>query len=391
MRLWTIVLPLAMFAAMPSCGSSDAPATEKPLCTPGANVFCRCADPNSEGTKRCADDGKSFSECDCGFVEPEDTGTIEEDTFIPPEDTTPGDTPAGGEDKCPGKTVAVDPMKELVIDGDTTSASNDSTGTGACAVAAGNDHVYAVIPTGTGRLSIKLSGAGGGLDPTLVVRENDCMTGNQLACGETTSVGGTETANINVMTGKTYYVWADGKAGTAGAYKLTLSLTTGSFCGDGTVDNGEGCDDGNKVAGDGCENDCRPGGDPLGKNLCPGLPVHVWPGKVLSFAGSTNAYPGTYKGSCGGSTGQDRVYAVTAHKTGTMTVELDANLNAVLYARKAPCDAETAELACAQDFGGTTIPQTEKLTLSVTNGTTYFVFVDGIASKGTFTLRFSLP
>jgi hypothetical protein len=120
MRLWTIVLPLAMFAAMPSCGSSDATPTEKPLCTPGANVFCRCADPNSEGTKRCADDGKSFSECDCGAVSV-DTGTVEEDTFTPPDDTMmTTETMMGGEEKCPGRTVAVDPMKEVIIDGDTT-------------------------------------------------------------------------------------------------------------------------------------------------------------------------------------------------------------------------------------------------------------------------------
>src|SRR5205085_3203006 len=126
---------LLALALVISCSSnSETPAKVDRLCTPGNNVFCRCEDPNSEGTKRCADDGQSFSECDCGPL-PEDTGTIEEDTDLPPEDTGMVDTMmSGGEEKCPGRTVAVDPGKDVVIDGDTTSASNDSAGTGACAV-----------------------------------------------------------------------------------------------------------------------------------------------------------------------------------------------------------------------------------------------------------------
>lgn len=397
MRAWTIVLPLAMFAAMPSCGSEDSPGTTARLCTPGANVFCRCADPRSEGTKRCADDGQSFSECDCGAVIPEDTGTVGEDTSTPPEDTGMGETAMGSEEKCPGRTVAVDPMKEVIIDGDTSAASNDSTGTGACAAAAGNDHVYAVIPTGTGKLAVKLTGSGG-LDPTLIVRDGDCMTGNQAACGETTGANGTEVANVNVTTGKTYYVWADAKAGTSGAYKLTLNLTTGSFCGDGTVDNGEGCDDMNKVAGDGCENDCRPTGDVAASQECPGLTAHVWPSKALTWSGSTtkssNLYsaPNSTTPPCTsfGSAAPERVYALVAHKTGTMTVEATGMYNLGIYARKGPC-ATGALLACGNSVGASTLPQTETISFPVTDGVTYHLFVDGVLNgSGTFSIKATL-
>jgi cysteine-rich repeat protein len=383
-------LHLLLLALLISCSSNEAPSTSKPLCTPGNNVFCRCADPNSEGTKRCSDDGMSFSECECGDIV--DTGT-EEDTDIPPEDTmTMMETSTGGEDKCPGKTVAVDPGKEVVIDSDTTSAANDSTGTGACAVAAGNDHVYAVIPTGTGKLAIKLAGTAP-LDPTLVVRDG-CAMGAQLACGETTGVAGTEVANINVVTGKTYYVWADGKAGTAGAYKLSLTLTTGTFCGDGTPDMGEGCDDGNKTAGDGCENDCRPTGDVMASDKCPGVSAHVWPGKTLTWSGSTTDANVSYgeAGTCAGfgNSAPDRVYALVAHATGTMTVEVDAMYNVGFYVRKAPCETGM-QLACANSVGASTIPQTEKTTFPVTNGETYYLIVDGaLTSKGTFTVKASV-
>lgn len=393
MRAWTILLPLAMFAGMAACSSEDGKTTAARLCTPGANVFCRCKDPGSEGTKRCADDGQSFSECDCGEVV--DTGTVEEDTAPVEEDTTPaGDTSmTGGEEKCPGKTVAVDPMKEALIDGDSTSATNDSTGTGACAAAAGNDHVYAVVPTGTGKLAIKLTGKGT-LDPTLIVREGDCMTGNQMACGETTGVAGTEVANINVTTGKTYYVWADAKAGTAGAYTLSLNLTTGSFCGDGTVDNGEGCDDMNKTPGDGCENDCRPTGDIVASDKCPGVSAHVWPGKTLTWSGSTTDANVSYTegGTCAGFGGSapDRVYALVAHKTGTMTVEVDAMYNVGFYVRKAPCETGM-QVACANSVGASPVPQTEKTTFPVTDGATYYLVVDGaLNAKGTFTVKASV-
>lgn len=401
MRAWTILLPLALMATAASCSSDPAPTTAS-LCTPGANVFCRCKAPSSEGTKRCADDGKSFSECDCGEVV--DTGTfVEEDTATPLEDTgsTMDTTMSGGEEKCPGKTVAVDAMMEKIIDGDTSAAMNDSTGTGACAVAAGNDHVYAVIPTGTGKLAIKLTGTAP-LDPTLIVREGDCMTGKQAGCGETTGVGGAESTNINVTTGTTYYVWVDGKAGTAGAYKLSLTLTTGAFCGDGTVDPGEGCDDGNKVTGDGCENDCRPTGDVDASRQCPGVAAHVWPSKPLTWSGSTttssnlNSAPNSTTPMCTtfGSTAPERVYSLVAHKTGTLKIEATGMYNIGIYAKKAPC-ASGPFLACGNNLGLTPIPQVETISFPVTDGTTYYLFVDGAGAvstawSGTFTIRATL-
>lgn len=395
MRAWTMMFPAAMFALAAASCSSDPPKNETKtrLCVPGAYIYCRCADLR-DGTKLCSEDGQSFSECDCGEPLP--------DTDIPPEDTfePPMDTPSGSEDTCPGKTVAVDPGKEKVITGDTSGATDDSQGTGACAVAAGKDHVYAIIPTGTGSLNVKMTGAGA-LDPTLYVRGDSCMTGSQLRCGETTGAAGTEQFSFNVITGKTYYLFADGKAGTEGSYTLTLNLTTGSFCGDGSVDSGEGCDDANKVPGDGCENNCMPSGSVTETDACPGVTGHVWPGSTLTINGDTTAANLSYSSATGvtcgsvsgiGGTAPDRVYALVAHKTGTLKVDVEANYNAVVYVRTAPC-ATGVQVGCAAALGASTIPQTETVTFSVADGQTYYVVVDGAGSsdtakyRGTFTLR----
>jgi hypothetical protein len=51
---------LVLGALVVAC--SAAPAKAERLCTPNANVFCRCVD-RAEGTKRCDEDGQSFQEC----------------------------------------------------------------------------------------------------------------------------------------------------------------------------------------------------------------------------------------------------------------------------------------------------------------------------------------
>jgi hypothetical protein len=65
MRLaWAIVLGV-LAAIVVACSSKGSSAPDR-LCTPNANVFCRCQD-KSEGTKKCSGDGQSFGECQpCG-------------------------------------------------------------------------------------------------------------------------------------------------------------------------------------------------------------------------------------------------------------------------------------------------------------------------------------
>jgi hypothetical protein len=62
LRSWIVAaLVLPCLAAVAACSGDEK--LEK-LCTPDANVFCRCDD-RTEGTKKCGSDGRSFGECKC--------------------------------------------------------------------------------------------------------------------------------------------------------------------------------------------------------------------------------------------------------------------------------------------------------------------------------------
>jgi cysteine-rich repeat protein len=377
-----------------ACSSSSPGAR---LCTPDAWVFCRCAD-FSEGTKQCASDGMSFGACGpCDAPDtappddtlpPDDTGVID-DTALADDTAIDGaaETASDPSTACPGKVLAVDGTKDTEVTDTTSTSGSSQVGGGACAVGVGKERVYEIIPTASGKLTVQMLGDTG-MDPTLYARETDCATGKQLACAETTGAAGSETLNINVLTGKHYWIFADSKAGTQGDFFLTFHLAPGPFCGDGKVDSGEGCDDGNKVALDGCGNNCVPDGDPVSADVCPGQEAHVWPGVTMTIDGSTASYAGTYASTgCTGS-GPERVYAVTSHVTGTMTAKITASWGTgspLLYVRGAPC-ASGAEIACVNK--NSTTPDT--LTWPVTSGTTYSLFIDGFnGGKGTFQLSLS--
>ena len=219
--------------------------------------------------------------------------------------------------------------------------------------------------------------------------------------------GGTETFTTNVLSSGKYFLYVDGKTGSAGAYTLTLSLVPGSFCGDGTVNTGEACDDGNTKDNDGCSPDCKSvNGDtsPIASGAsCPGQTVHVWGGATkVTGTGTTTTYPNTFKDTDSASkkianvnNAADHVYAVTVHKTGTLTVSTqNATFNAELLARTLCTDATTTAVGmCANDNTTTAAPYDETMSFPVTSGTQYFIAVDGaaVSAKGDYTVVFSLP
>jgi len=184
----------------------------------------------------------------------------------------------------------------------------------------------------------------------------------------------------------------DGAAGDASMQSSDAEDGGGSTCGNGIVDPGEACDDGNKVEDDGCNSSCQPeGGYPAKAGICPGMAIHVWSAPV-TFAGTTNLFPITYraKAACGGSTGStgsDRVYAITVHSAGTLTAKTtNATFDDMLYARS-DCATEASELGCANASAGT---GDESLAVPVVSGATVFLIVDGTSNAtGTFTLSLS--
>lgn len=153
----------------------------------------------------------------------------------------------------------------------------------------------------------------------------------------------------------------------------------GSLCGNKKVDPGEACDDGNAIDDDGCNRWCMPeGGYPAQAGICPGMSIDVWSAPV-TFASTTKLFPLTYraKAACNGATGSlgsDRVFVVTTHATGMLTVKtVAATFDVMLYARS-DCAMEAAELGCQNAVNGV---GDETLTIPAQSGTPIYVFVDG--------------
>lgn len=176
-------------------------------------------------------------------------------------------------------------------------------------------------------------------------------------------------------------------------------------CGDKIVQNGEDCDDGNKIDNDGCDAKCKlAGSNPTATRSCPGLDLHVWASPVV-YSGTTVGAPLTAElGSQNctstmggnptrGASAPDRIFKVTAHKTGTMTVSAsNTNYDALLYvtASCVPAPSAITQLACANDTNGT---GNETMKLPVTAGKTYSVVVDGAGVtqvQGSFKLTLAI-
>ena len=290
---------------------------------------------------------------------------------------------------------------------DTALGTDDAKGAGACAGGVGApDHVYALTVPATGRLTATVV-PDPKFAPLVYLRTAACTDeASQGACVAGLNAGQTATLGTNVIKGKVVYLVVDGAAGPnqAGKYSLKLKLAPGFFCGDGEVNDGEVCDDVNKVDGDGCPNDCRANfnGNPDSGKSCPGQPVHVWSATTVTGTGTTALFPSTWEGpgnTCfpGGNVNVagDHIYAVTAHRTGTMTVSTTgATYNVLLSARTTCMDPASQGATMCANNNGSTAPFDETMSFSVVSGRTYYVGVSGAGPSGptgTYTLNLRIP
>ncbi len=177
-------------------------------------------------------------------------------------------------------------------------------------------------------------------------------------------------------------------------------------CGDGIIEEGEDCDDSNKVDDDGCDGTCHLSGtNPLATRSCPGLDVHVW-SKPVTYVGTTlgSTNTGSAKPTCSGTSGAnpttgaaaaDRIFRVTAHKTGSMTVATtDTNYDSFLYVTNACVPAANGDLAYLACMNGANGTGGETMQFPVTDGQVYSVIVDGAGisqQQGAFRVTFSIP
>lgn len=403
----SVVLALVVLGA---CGGDKQQSTKK-ICDPGQRVNCTCSDGIGKGTHVCNDEGDGFSACvtDNGGECKGTVGSGDDDDIGDDDDDIGRDSGTNTKEPieaCPGKVTAVGASSEVTIQGDTTDASDDAKGVNACSVGSqGPDHVYHLKPTDTGSLAISVTGEKP-FDPVLYVRRDCTEEDDQLKCATTTGPGGTEQFSMNVVAGKDYYLFVDGSSGSSGKYTLKMKLTAGPFCGDGVVRENEACDDGEiKIDDDGCSNDCqKPNGDPPSGNGCPGHPVEIWPGRTVTATGSTNPYGNAWVNtgtSCAVSdnavnAAQDHVYQVTARQTGILKVNLtpEASANLMLVARRTCADPKsqgTNTLQTKWCSNDGTAGGAEALAFPVTNGTKYYVAVDGaLNAKGKYSITFSI-
>jgi len=395
---------LVVALAANGCTSSADGTSVQRLCTPGAYVFCKCAE-GGDGTKLCDADGAGFGTCattadgTCKGGEVNDPNTGK--AVVSKDNPAIVPTPIASND-CPGQATAIDPGVTVTINGDTTNATMDRSGkAGACAVSVGaNDQVYHLVPSSSGSLHVEVQGTGT-LNPVTYLRTVCDDASAQASCGPAGAKNFTQ-FTVNVAAKRDYYLFVDGASSSVGAYTASIALTAGAVCGDGVVDSGEACDDGNHNEDDGCSASCKnPNGNPASASSCPGQPVDLWAlGATVTGSGSnlnadannTGAWnaPNTNCAVTGTNAYQDHIYAVTPHVTGTMSVTVSGSTANLMLVARSTCATAASQLACANNAlaGGP-----EMFSIPVTSGTPVYVAVDGGSAKnnaGAYSIAFQV-
>jgi hypothetical protein len=321
-----------LIAAACSSGSST-PDTAK-ICTPGAYVFCLCAD-GSHGTKLCHDDGQAFdacSECQNDFGTPGAGGA---GAFSGSSGFGPGGSAAGGV-------------------GGTSGGGGASGKAGAPGGSAGAAGVGGSSGSTAGGGAGGKGGATGGTAGTSGASGKGGTSGNAGVAGASGKGG----SGVGGAAGTSGTGGAAGQSGSAGA-------------GGNKAGAGGAAGSGGTVAGDGC----------------PGIAASVTPDMDTLLPGSTVGASSHFPMGCASSAGADVVYAITPSATGTLTVTVQAQapLSPALFAWTGACGA--APTSCAD---GTGSAGTATLDVAVKAGTPAWVAVHSDGTSGAFALALHL-
>ena len=202
--------------------------------------------------------------------------------------------------------------------------------------------------------------------------------GAAAVCGNGV-VEGDEACDGNDFGGKTCQsVGLGGGVLTCNAYCgiVTTGCTNKEICTDGSDNDDDfltDCDDPECAGVAYCSDACA------AMDVISSLPVFEY--------GDTEGKPSTLNPSCSTTTGPEAVFEFTA----THTEELEISLSGedVSLSVRTDCGDAQSEIACVNDDTG--YFDTEKITLSVTAGATYFVVVDSEVSPGFFDLSIDPP
>jgi hypothetical protein len=392
-RALVSVVP-ALLSLSAACSTASAPTSIS--CTPESESACAC--PNGEsGSHRCVAQGNGYGVCRVSESQACSTAPLGQTATI---------------DKCPGTILPISATTPQYQRGNTSTAKSKFAGrAGLCASGQnGNDHVYQVTPSATGRLKIELTPEVG-FDAMVYVRSKCDDADKEVLCASSTTNGKTETGTLAVTAGVAYYIIVDG-VGSAnkGDYVLDMSLKDGPFCGDKILQEGEVCDTGAQAGSDeGCSQECtRIDGNPEAGNACPGQPVHLWKkNEPVTGIGATDTSNNpkaqstwTDTGSSctvgGSNPANERIYAVTPHQDGTLVVTgaTRSAFDLMLIARTA-CDASSTQLSgyCKNAIKSATAPpQTEVLQLPAVRDTPIYIAVGGVLEQdvGSYAVTFVL-
>lgn len=253
----------------------------------------------------------------------------------------------------------------------------------------------------------------GSFDGLLSIRHEACETrvGGDICYNSGTD---NEVAREHATAGS-HWIVVDGDNGTSGDFALTISCSV-PVCGDGVLNPGEQCDYLPVLPNDGCGdpgtgNECQAEGQ-VAAESCPGTPVVINAGETLHLPSAAPTYntagnADDSKGTCmpaGENGGPDETFAVTPAANGTLTITLGEDFNDqpfdcmamdpgcwanFVYVREAACTNGT-EVVC----GGYDALGVSEVTVPVTAGMPYFVFVDGLNDQfyaaGPYVLRLEL-
>ena len=247
---------------------------------------------------------------------------------------------------------------QVMASGDTAKTVNHTTSAG-CGGITGPDQVYVITLAQTQELSGTVTTTDAAFDPVLSVRTvcDSEMPADELGCSE---VGPGMAAAVDlVLPPGTYYVWVDGYAGSSGKYTLDLKIS--------------------------------PPPSPPANDTCMAPIPLVFNMNVAAATGDLRAAKDDALGSCGGMGGADAVYTFTTKDAQSLTAVVTPDLatrnyQPAVYVRKACASALLPdELACDAPGGGAATGKVSYLPPG-----TYFIWVDGGATPGKFTLDVKL-
>ncbi len=280
-------------------------------------------------------------------------------------------------DICGGKAIALAAQGSLLVGSvtGTTSGAFNQYASG-CGGGSGRDVVYAFTPSSSGKATITIDADYAAI---VSVRSDCASAASETGCGDiAAAAGGTKSIQVPVFAGTPAFVLVDGYGGAAGAFTLTVEVST-ALCGNGIAELPESCDDGNTVAGDGCSPTCTLEAGGL-LSQCPGQPFELKGAtptaiRSISFAGSTQTQGADTQGSigCFHWSGPNTVYAVKSDVNGAVRAELlSGYAKANLHARS-ECGSSSFQLGCTQ----LEAPGKAALEFPVAKDQWFYLFVDG--------------